>query len=198
VNGFSGTLTLSCTVVGSPIGLGCTLPASGSTGVSQTLTVTTSASAAPGSYTVQVSGTNGGQSRTADVIVNVKSIVVGAAPSVQSVPSIGGQANYTVTTTALNGFTGSVTLSCVTPLPSGITCGFGPTNTSTLSVTPTSAGTNSNLRISVASGTTVNQYNLSVKAASGTTLTPTTAVAINVEFQASSASFLRQGLGDRR
>jgi 3-carboxymuconate cyclase len=105
---------------------------------------------------------------------------VGVTPPVQSVLNGGGQANYTVTTTALNGFTGAVTLSCVTPLPTGITCGFGPTNTTTLSLTPTLAGTNTNLRLTVAGTTPVNQYSVMVKAASGTTLTPMTQVAINV------------------
>ncbi len=156
------------------------LPRQRDAGTSQTLTVTTTASAAPGSYSVQVSGSNGGESRNASVTVNVKSISVGASSAIQAVLSNGGQANYTVTTTALNGFTGAVTLSCVTPLPTGITCGFGPTNTATLSVTPTNLGTNTNLRVNVANGTPVSQYSLNVKAALGTTLTPTTPIAINV------------------
>ncbi|MFL6300401.1 MAG: beta-propeller fold lactonase family protein [Terriglobales bacterium] len=180
LNSFSGPLTLSCTVVGAPVGIGCTFPTTGSTGSSQTLTVTTTGPAVPGSYTVQVTGSNGGQSRTGNVTVNVKGIAIGAAPLVQSVPSNGGQANYTVTTTALNGFTGAVTLSCATPLPTGITCGFGSSNTTTLSVTPTVAGTTTNLRVTVANGTAVNQYNLAVKAALGTTLTPIAPIAINV------------------
>ena len=50
-------------------------------------------------------------------------------------------------------FTVQSPLSCVTPLPTGITvCGFGPTNTSTLSVFPTVVGTNTNLRVNVANG----------------------------------------------
>src|SRR5262249_48787847 len=75
---------------------------------------------------------------------------------------------------------GSVTLSCVTPLPTGITCGFGPTNVASLSVTPTVAGTTTNVRITVANGTALNQYTLTVRAVSGTTTIATAPLGINV------------------
>ena len=85
----------------------------------------------------------------------------------------------TVTTTALNGFTGSVTLSCAAPLPTGITCGFGPTNAASLAVTPTLAGTNTNLKVTATASAGAGLKNLTVKAVVGT-LTITTPLSANV------------------
>jgi hypothetical protein len=172
LNGFIGNVALTCSIVGAPAGMGCSLsnpnPAASSTGTSVTATVTSNASTTPaGTYTVQVTGTASGQSKSVSFTVNVKDFTLGVNPSSQSIATAGGALNYTSTLTALNGFNSSVTLSCQTPLPAGITCAFGPTNTTTLSVVPAALGTTSNVRISVANGTLSNAYAVTVKSASG-------------------------------
>jgi 6-phosphogluconolactonase (cycloisomerase 2 family) len=186
LNGFTGTVALDCAIVEAHPGMACNLsnanPAATSTGTSVTATITSSAATTPtGSYTVQVTGTTSAGAHPAlPFTVNVKGIINAVSPLVQSVQSAGSQANFTVTTTALNGFTGSATLSCVAPLPTGLSCGFGPSNTATLSITPSAIGTNTNLRVTVANGTPVGQYHLSANAASGTTLNAPAPFQLNV------------------
>jgi len=185
LNGFTGNVSLGCVIVEPHAGMGCNFsnsnPAASAAGTSVIATITsTAATTPPGSYTVQVTGTNSGQSHVAQFTVNVKTVTLGVSPSTQSLPFSGGQTNFTVTTTALNGFTSAVTLSCATPLPTGLTCGFGPSNLASLSVTPSGAGTNTNLRVTVASGTSVGLKNLTVKAMSGTTLILTNPISVTV------------------
>jgi hypothetical protein len=156
-------------------------PAATSTGTSVTATITSSAATTPtGSYTVQVTGTNSGQSHPAlPFTVNIKGVSISTNPTSVSIPSTGGNSSTTVTTTALNGFTGSVTLSCATPLPTGVTCGFGPTNAASLAVTPTLAGTNTNLKVTATASAGAGLKNLTVKATVGTTIL-TTPLSVNV------------------
>ncbi len=79
---------------------------------------------------------------------------IGATPSSQSVPSTGGNAPYTVTISALNGFTDNVNL-VASGMPTGVTVGFG-TN-------PVLGGSGSStMTATVASGTTPGTYTLTV------------------------------------
>jgi hypothetical protein len=185
LNGFTGTVALDCAIVEAHPGMACNLsnanPAATSTGTSVTATITSSAATTPtGSYTVQVTGTNSGQSHPAlPFTVNIKGVSISTNPTSVSIPSTGGNSSTTVTTTALNGFTGSVTLSCATPLPTGVTCGFGPTNAASLAVTPTLAGTNTNLKVTATASAGAGLKNLTVKATVGTTIL-TTPLSVNV------------------
>jgi Spy/CpxP family protein refolding chaperone len=173
VNGFTGNVALACLIVGTPVGTSCTLsnvnPAATSTGTSVIATIHSDAATTPtGDYTVQVTGTTVAGSHTAQFTVKIKGITLAINPTSLSIPSTGGNASTTVTTTALNGFTGAVTLSCATPLPTGITCGFGASNTASLSVTPTIAGTNTNLKVTATASAGAGLKNLTVKAVVGT------------------------------
>jgi hypothetical protein len=184
LNGFTGNVALGCVIVGTPAGTSCTLsnvnPAASSTGTSVTATISSNATTTPaGSYTVQVTGTVSGQSHMVPFTVNIKDFTVGVSPASQSVAHTGGSLNYTATLTALNGFTTLATLSCMAPLPAGIACGFGPSNTASLSVTPTALGSNANVRLTVANGVAINSYIVTVRAVSGV-ITRTQQITVNV------------------
>jgi hypothetical protein len=135
-NGFSGQVTFS--VAGLPSGAsGSFTPNPGSS--SSTLSVTASSTTPVGSYALTVTGISGALTHTAAVTLVVNAppdFTLAPSPSSQTVIQ-GGAASYGLTLTALNGFSGQVTLS-VTGLPAGATSSFSPnpaTSLSTLSVT---------------------------------------------------------------
>ncbi|MFL6301006.1 MAG: FG-GAP-like repeat-containing protein [Terriglobales bacterium] len=172
LNGFTGNIPLTCAIVGEPAGMGCTLsnvnPAATSTGTNVFATITSSAASTPaGSYSVQVTGTTGAGSHTAQFTVEIKDFALEVAPSSQSIGNTGGTLNYTGTLTALNGFVTSVTLSCVNPQPPGITCAFGPSNTASINLTPTALGSNTNVRITVGNAVAPGTYFLTLRGISG-------------------------------
>jgi hypothetical protein len=75
-NGFTGTVNLSCSVVGSPAGVSCSLPSSApltSTASSPvTLTISATGTAAAGNYSVAVTGTASSQIHTLGVTAAVQ------------------------------------------------------------------------------------------------------------------------------
>ncbi len=79
-NGFSGTVNLTCAVVGSPTGVSCSLSQSsvslpvsgGNPSVPVTLTVNTTGTPAAGNYQVSVTGTSGSQIHTLGVTAAVQ------------------------------------------------------------------------------------------------------------------------------
>jgi len=160
-NGFAGSVAL--TVSGLPSGATGTFnPTSiGGSGTS-TLTIATTAAATPGTYTLTITGSSGALSHTASVTLVVTAaakpdFTIAATPASQTVTA-GSGTTYTVTTTAENGFAGSVALT-VSGLPSGATGTFNPTSiggsgSSTLTIATTA---------SVAAGT----YTLTITGASG-------------------------------
>ncbi|MEO8367681.1 MAG: hypothetical protein ABI806_00575, partial [Candidatus Solibacter sp.] len=115
----------------------------------QTLTVTYTNTTAAGNVTLQAATLSGGTLSP--------DFVVAAAPPGQSA-GFGGNAAYTVTTTALNGFSGIVGFSVGT-LPSGVTAAFSPS-------TVTGAGS-STLTLTPGSGTVPGTYPLTITATSG-------------------------------
>src|ERR1700733_8866978 len=123
-NGFTGTVTLAAT--GLPTGATASFSAIAS-GAS-TLTVTTTTATAAATSTLTVTGTSGVLAHTATA-----SLVVTPAPdfgiTVASSAAVvaGGSASYSVTISALHGFTGTVNLSG-SKLPSGVNGWFLPTS----------------------------------------------------------------------
>jgi len=169
MNGFTGTVTLS--VSGLPSGAtGSFTPGSvsGGSGTS-TLTVTTTSSTPAGTSTVTITGTSGSltHSTTVSLIVNAAPTTdfsIAASPSSQTLTA-GQNTTYSLTVGALNGFTGSVTLSA-SGFPSGASGSFTPTSVA-------GSGT-STLTVSTASTTPPGTYTLTVTGTSGTLMHSTT------------------------
>ena len=112
-----------------------------STSSSSNLTLKASSSAAAGEYTVNITGTGGGQTATTQVAITVgaPSFAIWAPQTVSLA-----QGSSTTQGISLNpqfGFTGNVTFSA-TGLPSGVTASFSPnptTSTSTMMLTAASS-----------------------------------------------------------
>ena len=142
LNGYTGTVTFS--VSGLPAGATATFtPTSVTTSGSSTLDVTTTAGTTPaGSYALTITATDGVLTHTAGVTLVVSDFTISAAPSSQAANQ-GSTANYTVSLTALDGFTNTVSFS-ISGLPTGATATFTPASvagsgTSTLAITTTTA-----------------------------------------------------------
>ena len=152
LNGFSGTVTLSAS--GLPTGATASFtPATVSGSGSSTVSVSTLSTTPAGTYTVTIGGTSGSLQHSANVTLMVNAagpapdFSLTATPSSQTVTA-GNSTSYTATIGALNGFSGTVTLSA-SGLPAGATASFTPAtvsgsgsstvSVSTLSTTP--AGT---------------------------------------------------------
>jgi len=131
LNGFTGTVALS--LVGLPPNVGSAVfnPASITGPGTSQLTVTTLATAPPGTYSLKVTGTSGSTTRIVTVSLNVtaRDFTLSASPSTVTVVR-GQTASYTITTGSLGGFAGSVSLS-VTGVPTGATATFSANPIST-------------------------------------------------------------------
>jgi hypothetical protein len=146
LNGFSGSVSLSAG--GLPTGATASFNPTSVTGSGpSTVTISTLSTTPVGSYPVTITGTSGALLHTANVTLVVTAtpdFSISAGPASQSVTQ-GSAAGYTATVTALNGFSGSVSLSAG-GLPTGATASFNPTSVtgsgpstvtiSTLSTTP--------------------------------------------------------------
>jgi hypothetical protein len=176
-NGFSGTVDLSAKIVGLPAGVTASFnPASVTGSGSSTLTVSTTSLAPGGNLALAVIGTSGGMSQTAFVTIALPDFALSAVPNGIYINQ-GATATSTVTVTPQNGFSGSVTLSSVSGLPSGVTASFNPTtttSTSTLTLTANSTvatGSGTALSINGTSGNitqSLSPVTLAVSAATGT------------------------------
>ncbi len=111
---------------------------------SSTLSVLPSNATPPGTYTLTVVATSGALFHTTTVTLNVVDFSLNATPASQTIVA-GGSANYLVSTTSLNGFSGNVGLSVsVSPQDPTISATLAPatiigTGSSSLNVTTTSA-----------------------------------------------------------
>lgn len=159
--GFSAPLSLSAS--GAPAGAGVTFsPATLAHSRSSTLTVTTSARTAAGSYPLTITATGGGLIRTA-----LLSLTVTAAPTFTLVASatraslrLGTPARITLTTTAMNGFKSPVVFSA-SGLPNGVAAAF-------LRGSIPSPGSGSSVfTLTEITGATSGAYNLLVTATGG-------------------------------
>src|SRR6478672_3450854 len=141
--GFTGSVAFS--VSGLPTGASASFNPTSVTGSgSSTLSVSTSTTTPAGTYTLTITGTSGtlSHSTTVTLVVTpvggVPDFTISVSPTSRTV-SRGSTGRYTVTIGAVNGFTGTVSLS-VSGLGSRVTGTFSPTSvtgsgTSTLSVT---------------------------------------------------------------
>ncbi|MBV9397824.1 MAG: hypothetical protein JO062_07585 [Bryobacterales bacterium] len=169
LSGFSGNVTLTVT---------STLPAGVSANITgspvaapgaATLNVTTSG-AAGGSYSITVQGVSGSLTHSTTVTLNVTDFTISVSPGSRTV-SQGGSATYTLTDTALGGFSSSVNFT-TGGLPPGATAGFTPASvagsgSSTMTVTTTST-------------TPVGTYTLSVTGSTSGGLSHSTTTSLTV------------------
>jgi len=122
-NGFTGSVSLSAS--GLPSGVTASFsPASAVT--SSLLTLSSSASAAPGIYTVTINGTSGSLHASTTISLTVGSVAgfsLTASPSALSIAQ-GGNGSSTITLVPQTGFSGSVSVS-VSSVPSGVTATWG-------------------------------------------------------------------------
>jgi hypothetical protein len=170
INGFSGTVSLS--VSGLPTGAsGSFNPTSVAGSGSSTLSISTSSTTPAGTYTLTITGTSGSltHSTTVTLVVNVPDFSISATPASQTVAQ-GAGTTYTTTVSALNGFTGTVSLS-VSGLPTGASGSFNPTSV---------AGSGSStLSVTTATSTPAGSYTLTITGTSGS-LTHSTTVTLVV------------------
>ena len=164
--GFSGSVNLS--VSGLPAGVTAffspnpSVLTANSYG-SSTLTVQASATAAPGQYSLTVTGTSGGQTVTTTVPLTI------ATPSFQLsgggyvTMGQGGAGSTYISISSLFGFNSPVNLS-VSGLPAGVTATFSP-NPATYS---------SAINLQASSSTPVGQYTLTITGTSGSLTSSTT------------------------
>jgi poly(beta-D-mannuronate) lyase len=172
VNGFSGSVALSAS--GLPAGATATFnPASVNSIGSSTLTVNTTTSTPPGTYTVTITGTSGSlvHSTTVSLVVNPPpppDFSLSASPASVTVVQ-GGNGTSTITVNPVNGFAGSVSLSA-SGLPSGVTASFNPA----------SATTSSALTLTASGTATTGTATVTVTGTSGS-LTHTTTISLTVQ-----------------
>ncbi|MGA9670471.1 MAG: protease pro-enzyme activation domain-containing protein [Terracidiphilus sp.] len=160
LDGFTGTVSLSCSVTTAPSGAtspvtcGSITPSavtiSGTSGATATLTVGSTTTTTGGAYAITVTGTSGSITETAIINVTLNGVTVAngtftLAPPTASPATIapGGTATSTVTvnTTANSLYTGTVSFTCSVAGPSGATdlpsCSLTSTN-STVALNATS------------------------------------------------------------
>ena len=128
-HGFAGSVDL--TLAGLPVGATGTFSPTPATTAS-TLNVTIASSTPSGSYVLTITGTSGTLTHSTTVtLVVAADFSLSVSPSSASTTA-GGRVTYTVTVNALNGFTGSVTLSA-TSVPPKSTASFSPNPTASSS-----------------------------------------------------------------
>ncbi len=159
IDGFSGTVNLTCAVTASPTGavspITCAVPPqiglSGISPASGILTVTSTASTTGGAYSVTITGTD---AATGKITASTTSIVdvIGipgislsnSGPITLTAGAVTGNTS-TLTTMPINSFSGAVSLSCaVTSMPQGavspITCALSPGSVTLGGTTAATAG----------------------------------------------------------
>lgn len=171
LNGYTGTVTLS--VSGLPSGVIATFsPTAITTSGSSTLTVAAAATTAAGTYTLTITGSDGtlSHSKTVSLVVSgPPDFSMTATPASQTVMH-GANTTYTTSISAVNGFSGTVSLG-VSGLPTGATASFSPT-----SIT---ASGNATLTVATTSSTPTGTYTLSITGVDGS-LTHTVTVTLVV------------------
>ena len=160
LNGYSGTVSLMVSGLPSGVSAGFS-PATVTGSGSSTLTVTTTAAVAPGTYPLTITGSDGSLTHTTGVSLTVTAapnFTLGVSPSSKSI-AVGANSTFTATVGAVSGFSGVVGFT-VSGLPSGVTAGLSP-------ATVTGSGS-STLTLTVAAGTVAGTYPLTITGTSGT------------------------------
>jgi Pro-kumamolisin, activation domain len=159
LNGYANSVTFSISSL--PTGATATFtPASLTGSGSSSLAISTTASTPIGSYPLTITGTDGVLTHTASItlVVTTPDFSLTATPAQQTIVA-GDTANYTATIGALNGYTGTISLS-VSGLPAGASPVFTPASI-------TNSGSSS-LAIATTLGTTPNgSYPLTITATDG-------------------------------
>ena len=137
-SGFNSSVALTAT--GMPTGVTASFSPATTTSTSK-LTFTVSSTATAGTYTVTVTGTSGTLKATTTVSVTVTapSFTLAFVPSTLSVTR-GATASGTLGLTAVNGFTGGVTVT-LSGMPVGVTASFGAVSAAGTGVTFTATST---------------------------------------------------------
>jgi len=170
LRGFSGSTSL--TVTGLPAGATASFAPTALVGTgSSTMTITVPASTAAGNYPLVINGTSGTLSHTAAATLTVTApdFSISATPTSQTIAA-GGNTTYTISTSAVNGFSGSVSLG-ISGLPTGATASFSPAS---ISGTTTSA-----LTVTTSSSTPASTYTITITGISGS-INHSTAVLLTV------------------
>lgn len=172
VNGFSGDVSLSISGLSGTQATWSLTPSvvSGGSGVSQ-LVIAPAADLAPGTYPLTIVGQSGSLARTSSatlVVTAPPTFDVGATPATQTVQP-GGTASYTVSVSALDGFTGAVALSLVGLPPDVGTASFVPavvngaaSSELTIATSPTAAAGSYVLAVDATDGTTADSASLTL------------------------------------
>jgi hypothetical protein len=152
-SGFSSLVDLTCTAGGTAPPATCTpspTPITPSAGAGTPLTVSTSGAVGDYSFNLHGVGQDAGHSvADAALTLHVVDFSLGAAPNPVNIPH-DNSGTVTVTVTAAGTLTDTVHLTCRTPLPTGITCGFSQND-----FVPSGAGTNVTLTIFTTAATAV-------------------------------------------
>lgn len=176
--GFTGSVSLSAS--GLPSGVTATFGTNPTTSTS-VLTFTASAAAATGTATVTITGTSGSLSHSTTVTLTVNSaarpdFTISDSPTSITVTR-GTTGHSTVTIGAVNGFTGTVSLS-VSGLPSGASATFSPNPI-------TNGSGNSSMSLSTSSSTPSGTYTLTI---TGTSTSPSLTHSTTVTLVVNTAS----------
>ncbi|MBB5058052.1 hypothetical protein HDF16_002758 [Granulicella aggregans] len=173
-NGFTGLVSMACTVSAAATGHTPTCVAASSTvygsfGATSAVAINTFADTPAANYTITVTGTNGTQSQSAQVPMQVTAgpgFTLAAASNSLSISAAGQMASDVLTLSPTQGFTGNLALSCViAPMPSTgkpATCSL-PGNVALSSSTPATA----TLQVATDSTTPAGAYTVTVTALSG-------------------------------
>ncbi|MET8311909.1 S8 family serine peptidase [Micromonospora sp. NPDC005173] len=127
LNGFTGTVAMSLGGLPASVGTASFSPSIVVGSGSASLSIATPGSAQPGTYALTVTGTSGSTSHSTGitlVVTPAPDFTVTISPSSATVLR-GRAVTYTVSTSAIGGFTGAVALS-VTGLPTGSSASFTP------------------------------------------------------------------------
>jgi uncharacterized membrane protein len=180
LNGFTGAVSL--TASGLPAGMSGTFnPASVNTSGTSILSIATTATTIPGTYTLTIAGANGSLSHTTSVSVTVAdqaNFSIAAAPGSQTLTA-GTNTSFVVTVEGVNGFTSSVAMT-ESGMPAGMAASCSP---STIS-----GSGNCTLNVSTTSTTAAGTYTLTITGTSGT-LTHSTSVSVKVNAVTQNADF---------
>jgi hypothetical protein len=123
LNGFAGQVSLAYSIPPSSGSLACTLTPTIITGSGAS---TLSCSGSYGTYVVTVTGTSGNLSHSKQVTYIVQDFAISSSPNSFTIPA-GSPGSSTITVTALNGFSGTVSLTASVS-PTGLTCTLAPTS----------------------------------------------------------------------